>query len=63
MNSASHSIYRASALRRYFQTDAESVSLAEFSPHLLVCLWILLGLLFASGLLVALTLVRMISHA
>jgi hypothetical protein len=49
MKYAHRSILRVDAIRRYARSREEAVLPRFVSPHTFVCLWILLGLLVASG--------------
>jgi len=55
MKDAKRSIFRADAVRRYMQSRQESVLPSFVSPRTFTCLWILLGLLGVSGVVVWLT--------
>lgn len=50
MENAKRSIFRADAMQRYLQRREEAVLPRFVSPPTWVCLWLLLGLLMAGGL-------------
>jgi len=51
MQESKRPIFRADAIRRYAQSREEPVLPRLVSPHVFMCLWILLGLLVVSGFL------------
>ena len=55
VNTANRSIFRADAVRRHMQGRERSVLPRFISPRTFICLWVLLGLFLASGLVAWLT--------
>ncbi len=49
MRDANRSVFRTDAIQRYMEAREKAVLPRFVSPHILLCLWSLLGLLVASG--------------